>query len=287
MQILLLKYSCGIILLLEVDKVTINERVRQIRNTLNLTQKDFGGKLTLAQTYLSQIEKGNRVVTDKIFKIICHEFNVNDEWLRTGIGEMFNASSSNTLTELFKKFKFDELDKKILLSYINLNAYQRKVIKDYIKAIVYDTRTDFEPDNVIAFTRVKSEIPAAYEVNNKSKVPVVGRVAGGQPITAIENHNDYIETFIKCDCALELKGNSMEPDYPDGSILLIKRQPNLELGEAGIIFILKDAIVTEATFKRFYQDGPNVTLRPINNEYLPQEYNAIDIMIYGKVVGKV
>ena len=79
----------------------------------------------------------------------------------------------------------------------------------------------------------------------------------------------------------------MEPDYPDGSILLIKRQPNLELGEAGIIFILKDAIVTEATFKRFYQDGSNVTLRPINSEYLPQEYNALDIMIYGKVVGKV
>ena len=47
------------------ENLSINERVKAVRNALNLTQKDFGQKLTLAQTYLSQIEKGDRDVTEK------------------------------------------------------------------------------------------------------------------------------------------------------------------------------------------------------------------------------
>ncbi len=152
--------------------------------------------------------------------------------------------------------------------------------------IVYNSKADFEPDNVSEFACVKSEIPAIYKLTNKHRVPVIGRVSGGQPISAIENYFEDIETDIRCDCALELKGDSMEPEYPNESILLIKRQSNLEQGEAGIIFILQDATVADVTFKRFYQDGSKVTLRPINNSYLPQEYDAMDIMIYGKVVGK-
>jgi transcriptional regulator with XRE-family HTH domain len=109
--------------------VTVNERVRQVRNALNLTQKDFGDKITLAQTYLSQIEKGNRNVTEKIFKIICHEFNVNEEWLRTGDGEMFNSYSDNILFDISKKYKLDELDEKILLSYIKLNASNARFLR--------------------------------------------------------------------------------------------------------------------------------------------------------------
>jgi transcriptional regulator with XRE-family HTH domain len=244
---------------LEVNNMTVNERVRLVRNALNLTQKDFGNRVTLAQTYLSQIEKGSRNVTEKIFKIICHEFNVNEEWLRTGKGEMFNSYGDNILFDISKKYRLDELDEKILLTYIKLNANQRKVFKDYIKSLIDDSLTDNIPDNVLAFTRIKSEIPAVYKVDGKYKVPVIGRVSGGQPITAIENHYDTIETSIKCDLALELKGDSMEPDYPDGCILLVNRQPILETGEAGIIFILKDAVVTETTFKRFYISFPYST----------------------------
>lgn len=266
--------------------MTVNERVRQVRNALNLTQKDFGNRITLAQTYLSQIEKGSRNVTEKIFKIICHEFNVNEEWLRTGKGEMFNSYGDNILFDISKKYRLDELDEKILLTYIKLNANQRKVFKDYIRSLIDESWTICKQDNILAFARIKSETPAVYNVGGQYRVPFIGRVSGGQPITAIENRDGMIETSIRCDVALELKGDSMEPDYPDGSILLINRQPILETGEAGIIFILKDAVVTEVTFKKFYMDGSKVILRPINSNYPPQEYDAMDIMIYGKVVGK-
>lgn len=72
--------------------MTINERVKVVRKQLKLTQKDFGQKICIAQTYLSQIEKGDREVTDKIAQLISLQFNVNENWLRTGQGEMFVPS---------------------------------------------------------------------------------------------------------------------------------------------------------------------------------------------------
>ena len=58
-----------------------------------MNQKDFGERIEVAQTYLSQIEKGDRPVTDKISKIVCLQNwngkSVNEEWFLTGNGEMF------------------------------------------------------------------------------------------------------------------------------------------------------------------------------------------------------
>ena len=76
-----------------MKRLSINERVKELRCYLKMNQRTFGAKIGIAQTYLSQIEKGDRDVTDKISKIICltkWDGNiVNEEWLRSGTGEMF------------------------------------------------------------------------------------------------------------------------------------------------------------------------------------------------------
>ena len=72
---------------------SINERMKQLRAALDMNQTDFGEKIGVAQTYLSQMEKGDRPVTDKIYKIVCLETwngnKINESWFRDGIGEMF------------------------------------------------------------------------------------------------------------------------------------------------------------------------------------------------------
>lgn len=72
---------------------TVNERLKSLRISLGMNQKDFGERIEVAQTYLSQIEKGDRPVTDKISKIVCLQNwngkSVNEEWFLTGNGEMF------------------------------------------------------------------------------------------------------------------------------------------------------------------------------------------------------
>lgn len=67
----------------------MNERLKELRTRLKLSQADFGEKLFLSQNQVSLIEKGKRNLTDRSVNAICREFDVNEEWLRTGEGEMF------------------------------------------------------------------------------------------------------------------------------------------------------------------------------------------------------
>ena len=67
----------------------MNERVKELRKYLGLTQDKFGEKLGIKKSAVSKIEKSENGVTDQMFKSICREFNVNEEWLRDGVGEMF------------------------------------------------------------------------------------------------------------------------------------------------------------------------------------------------------
>ena len=69
-----------------------NNRVTEIRNTLNLTLEKFGDKLGVTKTAISRIEKGERALTDQMAKAICREFGVDYTWLTTGEGEMFFQS---------------------------------------------------------------------------------------------------------------------------------------------------------------------------------------------------
>ncbi len=65
--------------------MTINDRVKEIRKTEVLTMENFGEKLGVGRTAISNIENGKRNVTDQMIKSICREFGYREEWLRDGI----------------------------------------------------------------------------------------------------------------------------------------------------------------------------------------------------------
>lgn len=74
--------------------MTQGERVKELRKALNFTLDKFGGKLGVQKAAISKIEKGENNLTEQMFLSICREFNVNEEWLRNGTGEMFAEVSS-------------------------------------------------------------------------------------------------------------------------------------------------------------------------------------------------
>lgn len=67
----------------------MGERVRELRKTLGLSGEKFGEKIGLKRNSLSQIETGKNNLSEQSILAICREFNVNEEWLRYGTGEMF------------------------------------------------------------------------------------------------------------------------------------------------------------------------------------------------------
>ena len=73
----------------------MNTRIKAVRAHVKLSQADFGAKINVSQNYIWMIEKGERIPSDRTIADICREFNVNENWLRTGEGEMMQKLTRN------------------------------------------------------------------------------------------------------------------------------------------------------------------------------------------------
>lgn len=122
-------------------------------------------------------------------------------------------------------------------------------------------------------------------------VPVLGNVPAGIPLEAIENILDYEE--ISQDMSnrgeyfgLVVHGDSMEPKFSEGDVVIVRKQSVLESGEIGIIIVNG----TDATIKKFvsHEEG-GISLIPLNPKYSPKYYtngeiDTVPIRVLGKVV---
>lgn len=82
----------------------MNERLKKLRKTLDLTQQEFADKLGIKRSTMATYESGRNDPIDAVVSLICREFGVREEWLRTGEGEMFEQ-----LTEQQKIMKYTAL----------------------------------------------------------------------------------------------------------------------------------------------------------------------------------
>ena len=78
----------------------MNVRLKQLRKALNFTQQEFADRLKIKRNTVATYETGKSNPSDAAVSLICREFNVNEEWLRTGAGEMFKAAPSSVLDAL-------------------------------------------------------------------------------------------------------------------------------------------------------------------------------------------
>jgi hypothetical protein len=69
--------------------VILNERLKLLRKELHITLDQFGERVGVTKSAISNIENGNRSLTEQMIKSICREFDVDEEWLRNGTGSMF------------------------------------------------------------------------------------------------------------------------------------------------------------------------------------------------------
>ena len=67
----------------------MNDRLKELRKELHLTQQKFADRLGVKQNTIAQYEMGRNDPSDAVIISICREFNVSEEWLRNGTGEMF------------------------------------------------------------------------------------------------------------------------------------------------------------------------------------------------------
>ena len=133
----------------------------------------------------------------------------------------------------------------------------------------------------------ESTIPQGFEPMPKMmKVPLVGSIACGDPITAEQNVEKMVDVpdNIRCDFSLTCHGDSMiDAGIHDRDIVYIRIQPEVENGEIAAV-----RIGDEATLKRVYYSDDTLTLMPANPAYAPLVYagaQLADVQIEGKAVG--
>ncbi|MDR0709704.1 MAG: helix-turn-helix domain-containing protein [Spirochaetaceae bacterium] len=83
----------------------INQRIKQVRETLELSQRSFSSVLSLSHSYIANVETGSLKVNGRLVKLVVSEFTVNEDWLLTGKGEMFSQNPDEKFTKLVSLFK--------------------------------------------------------------------------------------------------------------------------------------------------------------------------------------
>lgn len=107
----------------------MKERIKELRKSLGITQQDFADKLGLKRNTIATYEIGKAVPSDRVVSDLCNKYNVNEEWLRTGEGEMFVAlNRTQQIADLFKGEK-DSFKERLLLALAKLDENEWKVLE--------------------------------------------------------------------------------------------------------------------------------------------------------------
>jgi repressor LexA len=139
-------------------------------------------------------------------------------------------------------------------------------------------------------TATAKPVPAARATGRPTGIPLIGRVAAGEPILAEQNLEEYVhlESWFRTDdssFALRVRGDSMiDAGISDGDLVIVRSQPKVDNGQIGVALIDE-----EATVKRIYDEGDRWRLQPENPNLEPRfvPKNEPGFRIAGKVVGVI
>lgn len=121
----------------EVKK--LNERLKKLRKTLDLTQQAFADRIGIARGNVGAYEVGKNAPSDAVISLICREFNVNEHWLRDGTGEMFIEQTRDEQIAAFVgdvlKTEDESFKRRLISGLAALDDNGWKVLEDFLDSI--------------------------------------------------------------------------------------------------------------------------------------------------------
>lgn len=129
----------------------MNERIKKLRKALDLTQQEFAARIGSVQNTITGYETGRREPSNQVIALICREFSVSEEWLRTGTGEMFVPAAKDTLGELCAELNATELEEQIMRAYFRIDA---KIREPFMRQLLQEVQA------TVSTTNANQEKPA-------------------------------------------------------------------------------------------------------------------------------
>ena len=117
----------------------INERIKIVRKHANLSQEDFGNRLSVTRNVIASYELARVEPTELFIKHLCREFSINEEWLRTGEGSMvLEPSIDDEFAEILVEatLKGNEKIKELMIMANKLNENQLKTLVNFLETLV-------------------------------------------------------------------------------------------------------------------------------------------------------
>lgn len=115
----------------------LHERIKELRkNYLHMSQTDFGERLGVSRSVINNIERNVLARPDQklsLMKLICSEFNVNEEWLLNGTEPMFVQPDTFSLDDFVKSKGATDLELEIVKTYFELDPEIRRTAMEHFK----------------------------------------------------------------------------------------------------------------------------------------------------------
>lgn len=122
----------------------MKERLKQLRKTLGITQQEFADKIGIKRNSYANYETGRNTPIDAIILSICREFDVNEDWLRDGSGEMFKERSPSEEIGYYVEdlLEYDghgnpfyDMIVEMMKTYVELDEKSQAVIRGYFQSV--------------------------------------------------------------------------------------------------------------------------------------------------------
>lgn len=231
----------------------LGEFLKEIRNQKNMSLRDFSAILGISHTYLNKLELGYDSRSGKPVSPTIEVLKQISKALNLDLSILLEASG------YLERFHDSESSNQKLLN-VNLKSFDNNDITN---------------------------------VRKGHKIPVLGKVAAGIPIEAIENYDSDEweeipeEMATSADYfALKIEGKSMEPKFSEGDVVIVKKQDDVESGEIGVVIVNG----SDATVKKVVKQDNGIMLVASNQSVYPLKFydiNSVEnlpVRIIGKVV---
>ena len=116
--------------------MTIQDRVKELRKQLKLSQEAFGEKLGVSKSVIVNIELNRAPMKELMFKHICRTFNVNPLWLEKGEGEVFLDTPNSILEDLTVEFDLSPTEKNIVTNYLRMSPEDRRKVSELLRKLL-------------------------------------------------------------------------------------------------------------------------------------------------------
>ena len=149
-----------------------------------MTQQEFAEKIGIKRNTIANYETGRNDPVDSVISLICREFDVREEWLRTGEGEMFKPKPSDILDQLAYKYQFSNADYVIAEKFVSLSPNKRKEMIENVFGFLHEIEAALSETAPYAPAYAGTEPPQPMDKIMES-------------MKSLQNENSYSEMSVE------------------------------------------------------------------------------------------